>query len=129
MIELEFNLPLAPAPAWERLTVDAHIHKWWGGNVTLEPFKKGRFTETGTDAMGQTRVTVGIITAFDVPARQPLVHQLVDNKEDVPNAVALNSSMVNIARLVGPALSGIVLQSFGAGICFLINALSFRLKI
>ena len=70
-------------------------------------------------------VILGIINAFDLPARQPLIHELITNKEDIPNAMALNSSMVNIARLVGPALSGIVLGSFGAGICFLINALSF----
>ncbi|MFC4232667.1 MFS transporter [Parasediminibacterium paludis] len=70
-------------------------------------------------------VLLGIINSFDVPARQPLIHELVSNKEDVPNALALNFSMVNIARLVGPALSGIVLGSFGAGICFLLNAVSF----
>lgn len=68
---------------------------------------------------------LGIINAFDVPARQPMVHEMVNDKEDLPNALALNSGMVNIARLVGPALSGIVLQQFGAGICFSINALSF----
>jgi MFS family permease len=70
-------------------------------------------------------VILGIINAFDVPARQPIVHEMVTNKEDLPNALALNSSMVNIARLVGPALSGIVLVKFGAGVCFGINALSF----
>jgi len=70
-------------------------------------------------------VVLGIINAFDVPARQPLVHELVRDKEELPNAVALNSSMVNMARLVGPALSGIILERFGAGACFLINALSF----
>ena len=70
-------------------------------------------------------VILGIINAFDLPARQPLVHELVSNKEDIPNALALNSSMVNIARVVGPALSGLVLGNLGAGICFLINALSF----
>jgi MFS family permease len=70
-------------------------------------------------------VVLGIINSFDVPARQPLIHELVSNKEDVPNALALNFSMVNIARLIGPALSGIVLGSFGAGICFLLNAVSF----
>jgi MFS family permease len=68
---------------------------------------------------------LGLINAFDVPARQPLVHDLVDDPRDLPNALALNSSMVNIARLVGPAFSGIVLQKFGAGACFLLNALSF----
>ncbi len=68
---------------------------------------------------------LGIINAFDVPARQPLIHEMLTNKSDLPNAMALNSSMVNLARLIGPALSGIVLVHFGAGICFLINALSF----
>src|SRR6201995_3018417 len=70
-------------------------------------------------------VVLGIINAFDVPARQPLIHEMVTDKADLPNALALNSSMVNIARLIGPALSGIVLVKFGAGICFLLNALSF----
>ena len=68
---------------------------------------------------------LGIINAFDVPARQSLVHQLVDKPEDLSNAVALNSSVVNVARLTGPALSGIVLSAFGAGICFSLNALSY----
>ncbi|GLU52924.1 MFS transporter [Dyadobacter frigoris] len=70
-------------------------------------------------------VVLGIINAFDVPARQPMVHDMINNKEDLPNALALNSAMVNIARLVGPALSGIVLNEFGAGICFSVNAVSF----
>lgn len=70
-------------------------------------------------------VFLGIINAFDVPARQPLIHEMIPNKEDLPNALALNSSMVNLARLIGPALSGLVLHHAGAGICFLINAISF----
>jgi MFS family permease len=70
-------------------------------------------------------VILGIINAFDVPARQPLIHELVNDKTDLPNALALNSSMVNLARLIGPALSGLVLVKFGAGICFLLNAVSF----
>jgi len=70
-------------------------------------------------------VLLGVINAFDVPVRQPLVHELVNDKADLPNALALNSAMVNIARLVGPALSGIVLQKFGAGVCFVLNAMSF----
>lgn len=68
---------------------------------------------------------LGVINAFDVPARQPMVHEMVNNKDDVGNALALNSAMVNMARLVGPALSGLVLQAFGAGVCFSLNALSF----
>jgi len=70
-------------------------------------------------------IILGVINAFDVPARQPLIHEMVTDKADLPNALALNSSMVNLARLVGPALSGIILVKFGAGACFLINGLSF----
>ncbi len=68
---------------------------------------------------------LGTINAFDVPARQSLIHEIVNHKEDLPNAIALNSSMVNLARLIGPAISGIVLEKLGAGICFMINAISF----
>lgn len=70
-------------------------------------------------------VVLGTINAFDVPARQSMVYEMVDNKEHLPNALALNSTMVNLARLVGPAISGIVLQKFQAGACFLLNAVSF----
>jgi MFS family permease len=70
-------------------------------------------------------ILLGTINAFDVPARQALVYDMVDNKEHLPNAIALNSSMVHTARLIGPALSGIVLEHLGAATCFLINALSF----
>ncbi|QHS60891.1 MFS transporter [Chitinophaga agri] len=67
----------------------------------------------------------GLINAFDTTARQALMVDLVDNKEDLPNAIALNSSAFNAARLVGPALAGIILSSFGEDVCFLINFLSF----
>ena len=70
-------------------------------------------------------VILGIINAFDMPARQPLVHEIIHDKDDLPNALALNSSMVNLARVIGPAMSGIILQRLGAGICFSLNALSF----
>jgi MFS family permease len=70
-------------------------------------------------------VLLGIINAFDVPARQSMIYDMVDNKEYLPNAIALNSSMVHAARLVGPAVSGIVLEKLGAATCFLVNAISF----
>jgi len=70
-------------------------------------------------------VFLGIINAFDVPVRQPMVHEMIQDKEDLPSALAFNSAMNNIARLIGPALSGIVLEAFGAGICFALNAVSF----
>jgi MFS family permease len=82
----------------------------------------GNYSVTGILLLS---VMLGVVNAFDLPARQPLVHELVKDKSEVPNALALNASMVNLARLVGPALSGLALEFFGAGICFLINAFSF----
>ena len=70
-------------------------------------------------------VALGTINAFDVPTRQAMVVDFIGNKQDLGNAIALNSSMANLARLVGPALSGIVLTKLGAGTCFLLNAISF----
>jgi len=70
-------------------------------------------------------VVLGIINSFDTPARQSLMIVLIDDKKDLPNAIALNSSMVTLARLLGPAAAGILLSNFGQSICFLINFLSF----
>jgi MFS family permease len=74
-------------------------------------------------------VMLGIINAFDVPARQSLVYEMIDDKKDLPNALALNSSMVNLSRLIGPAIAGFVLENLGDGVCFLLNALSFMAVI
>jgi len=70
-------------------------------------------------------VILGVINAFDVPARQSLVYEMIDDKKDLPNALALNSSMVNLSRLIGPAIAGFVLENLGDGVCFLLNAFSF----
>jgi MFS family permease len=70
-------------------------------------------------------VFLGVINAFDVPARQSLVYEMIDDKDDLPNALALNSSMVNLSRLIGPGIAGIILEKVGDGSCFLLNALSF----
>jgi MFS family permease len=70
--------------------------------------------------------SLGVINAFDMPARQSFVIDLVgQQKEDLANAIALNSIMVNGARLAGPFLAGITVAAFGEGVCFLFNALSF----
>lgn len=68
---------------------------------------------------------LGIANAFDVPARQAMVNDMVSKPEDLPGAIAMNSSLNNLSRLVGPALSGIVLAKFGATSCFIANAISF----
>jgi MFS family permease len=70
-------------------------------------------------------VLLGIINAFDVPARQAVIHDVVDSPDDLPNALSLSAATASLAQLLGPALSGIVLSAFGAGVCFLLNAASF----
>lgn len=67
----------------------------------------------------------GVINAFDMPVRQALVVELVEKKEHLGNAIALNSSMFNLARLVGPALGGFVIAGVGVGYCYVIDGLSY----
>ncbi len=67
----------------------------------------------------------GLINAFDMPARQAFVVDMVENREDLSNAIALNSSMFSGARLVGPAIAGLAIAAVGAGFCFLIDAVSY----
>lgn len=70
-------------------------------------------------------VFLNIIAAIDSPLRQSMFVELVDDKKDLGNAIALNSTCFNIARLVGPAIAGILIASVGVGYCFLINFLCF----
>ncbi|MEI3801262.1 MULTISPECIES: MFS transporter [unclassified Chitinophaga] len=67
----------------------------------------------------------GVINAFDVTCRQSLMVEMVEKREDLPNAIALNSTMANFARIAGPALAGIILSTFGEDICFVSNFLSY----
>lgn len=67
----------------------------------------------------------GVINAFDMPGRQTFLVQMVEDKQDLGNAIALNSSMVNMARLVGPSLAGAVIALSGEGYCFLIDGISY----
>ncbi len=70
-------------------------------------------------------ITLGTINAFDIPIRQAFVVELVERKEDLGNAIALNSSLVNAARLIGPSVAGLLVATLGEGVCFLINAVSY----
>lgn len=67
----------------------------------------------------------GAINAFDMPGRQSFLVEMVEDKRDLGNAIAMNSSMVNLARLVGPSLAGAVIAISGEGYCFLIDGLSY----
>jgi MFS family permease len=70
-------------------------------------------------------VLLGCVNAFDMPTRQSFLVDLIEKKEDLGNAIALNSSMVNAARLVGPSIAGIIIAGLNEGICFLINTISY----
>jgi len=70
-------------------------------------------------------ILLGCVNAFDVPSRQSFVLEMVEKKEDLGNAIALNSMMFNSARIIGPSIAGLILATAGEGICFLINAISY----
>jgi MFS family permease len=67
----------------------------------------------------------GLINAFDMPARQAFLVEMVTRREDLANAIALNSSMVNAARLLGPSIGGVVIAAVGEGWCFMADAISY----
>jgi len=67
----------------------------------------------------------GMINSFDMPGRQAFMVEMIEDRHDLGNAIALNSSMVNMARLVGPSLAGLVIAGFGEGYCFLIDGISY----
>lgn len=70
-------------------------------------------------------VSQGIINAFDMPARQAFTVQMVEDRADLSNAIAINSSMVNVARLVGPSLAGMLIAATNEGWCFLVDGVSY----
>ncbi|HKQ67788.1 MAG TPA: MFS transporter [Polyangiaceae bacterium] len=67
----------------------------------------------------------GLINAIDMPARQSFVVEMIEDRRDLPNAIALNSSMVNAARLLGPSIAGVLIAAVGEGYCFTIDAASY----
>lgn len=74
-------------------------------------------------------VLLGLISSFDIPARQTFVVEVIGKREDLGSAIALNSALFNGARLVGPSLAGVMIALMGEGICFLLNALGYLAPI
>ena len=68
---------------------------------------------------------LGIVNAFDFPIRHSFVVEMIEDREDLSNAIAMNSFLVNGARLVGPSIAGVIIAAVGEGVCFLINAATF----
>ena len=71
------------------------------------------------------QVLQGVINAFDTPARQAFVVSMIEDRADLPNAIALNSSMVNASRILGPSIGGVLIAAVGEGWCFLVDAISY----
>src|SRR4029079_9860342 len=67
----------------------------------------------------------GVINSFDTPARQAFVVEMVADRDDLPNAIALNSSMFNASRIIGPSIGGVMIAAVGEGWCFMLDAISY----
>jgi MFS family permease len=94
----------------------------------LQSFTLAFLTLTGRITIGwiiALSIVQGIVNAFDMPARQAFLLTMIENKDDLGNAIALNSSMVNLARLVGPSVAGVVIAATGEGWCFFIDGASY----
>ena len=98
----------------------------------IQAFLLGFLTVTQLITIDQLIVLcfcLGCINAFDMPTRQAFMTEIVDSSGDLPNAIALNSSMVNGARLLGPSIAGMIISVVGEAICFLVNGVSFLFVI
>lgn len=94
----------------------------------IQAFSLAFFIFTGTITVGHVLVlsfTLGLVMAFDMPASQAFMIEVVEKKEDLSNVIALNSSLVNVGRLAGPAIAGVLIALYGEGVCFLVNGLSY----
>ena len=94
----------------------------------IQAFTLAYLTFSGTIQVWQVIVLaglLGIVNAFDVPGRQSFIVQMLGDKQDLPNAIALNSLTMNTTRLVGPSLGGFLVMGFGEAWCFLLNGFSF----
>lgn len=101
---------------------------WTQSLSAIQALALAALTLTGrinlTELIGLNLV-LGCINAVDMPARQAFVIQMIAKKDDLANAIALNSSVMNGTRLIGPAIAGFTIAAFGEGPCFLLNALSY----
>ena len=94
----------------------------------LQAFILAFLTLTGNIAVWHIIVMgvfLGCVNSLDIPARHSFILQMIEEKENLGNAIALNSMMFNLARLIGPSIAGVLIAIAGEGMCFLINAISY----
>ncbi|MGH9395189.1 MAG: MFS transporter [Terriglobales bacterium] len=111
------------------------VDRWDRHRVLLATQVLAMLQSFALAALALTRITVGevlalsavqgLINAFDMPGRQSFLVDMVEQREDLGNAIALNSSMVNLARLIGPAVAGLIIAAWSEGYCFLIDGFSY----
>jgi MFS family permease len=83
------------------------------------------FNLVSMPALATIAFLTGVCSAFEIPTRQSIFIQLLDDREDLPNAVALNSVLMNGTRLIGPSIGGVLIAAFGETVCFAINAVTY----
>lgn len=109
--------------------VDRHKLLIWTQSLSaLQAFVLAALTFSGKITLTELIIlnfTLGCINCFDITGRQSFVIQMVKSREDLPNAIALNSSVVNMTRLIGPAIAGAAIAAVGEGMCFLLNGVSY----
>ena len=101
---------------------------WTQAAAAVQSLALAALTLSGNITLGEIIALTalqGVINAFDMPGRQSFLVQMVEDRRDLSNAIAINSSMANGARLVGPALAGLVIGVHGEGWCFLIDGVSY----
>ncbi len=94
----------------------------------IQAFTLAALDMTGTIAVWQIlplSVFLGVVNTFDITGRQAFLSEMVTDRNDLSNAIALNSSLMNIARLLGPSLAGLLLAETSASVCFLVNGISY----
>lgn len=120
---------LAPfAGVWVERLDKRRLLVWTQSAAAVQSLSLAALTLTGLVTLHEIialSVMQSVINAFDMPGRQSFLIQMVEDREDLGNAIAINSSMANGARLIGPAIAGIVIGAVGEGWCFLIDGLSY----
>ncbi|MBC7428957.1 MAG: MFS transporter [Bacteriovorax sp.] len=109
--------------------VDRHkLLIWTQALAALQAFVLAALTFSGKITLTHLIIldfTLGTINAFDMTTRQAFIVQIVKHKKNLPNAIAINSSVINLTRLLGPAIAGMMIAMVGEGMCFLFNGLSY----
>jgi MFS family permease len=116
------------AGVWVERLKRRELLLWTQAALAVQALIMAALTLAGAITLTQITVLIalqGLVNAFDMPARQAFLVQMVDDRRDLGNAIAINSSMVNGARLIGPALAGLIISGFGEGWCFLIDGVSY----